>query len=118
MAANVAKDVDEYIAAVPESDRQVLQDLRKTIKAAAPETEELISYGIPTFRYRGRPLVHFAAFKDHLSFVTTRESLVEQFRDRLAGHKTSGTTIQFTFQHPIPADVVEGIVKARVKEND
>ncbi len=61
-----AKNTDEYLAAVPEEERAVLETLRRTIKAAAPEAEEVISFGVPAFRYHG-PLVFFAAFPHHCS---------------------------------------------------
>lgn len=65
--------VEDYLAAIPQEDRNVLKNLRNTIKSAAPEAEEVISYGIPTYKYKG-PLVHFAAFKDHLSFYGVNKS--------------------------------------------
>lgn len=112
-----AKDVDSYLAALPEKVRITLERLRKTIKAAAPKAEESISYRIPTFKYHG-PLVFFAAFKGHCSLFVTRRSILETFRSELEPYKTSGTTIHFSADHPLPATLVRKIVKARVKMNE
>ncbi len=112
-----ATTVDGYLAAVPEEARAVLESLRVTIRAAAPEAEERISYRIPTYRYHG-PLVHFAAFKDHCSFVVGSESIIEEFESELEGYEISGTTIHFSAENPLPPALVERIVRARMRENE
>lgn len=112
-----AKTVDEYLADTPEKTRNALENLRKAIKAAAPEAEEVISYRIPTYRYHG-PLVHFAAFKDHCSFIVVNKSLIETFRSELGPFTTSGATIHFSAENPLPASLVEKIVRARKTENE
>lgn len=112
-----AATVDDYLAAVPDEARAALQDLRATIRAAAPEADEGISYRVPTYRYHG-PLVHFAAFKNHCSFIVASASVVERFRSELEGYEISGTTIQFPAKSPLPPDLVERIVRARMKENE
>ena len=111
-----AATVDDYLATVPDEARAALQDLRATIRAAAPEAEEGISYRVPTYRYHG-PLVHFAAFKNHCSLIVASARVVEQFRSELEGYEISGTTIQFSAKNPLPADLVARIVRARVDEN-
>ncbi len=112
-----AKDVDEYLAAMPAEARAALQHLRETIRGAAPGAEELISYRIPTYKYHG-PLVHFAAFRDHSSLIVVSRPTLERFLRDLEGYRTSGTTIRFTAEHPLPAELVERIVRARVEENE
>lgn len=112
-----AKDVDEYLAAIPEKERIALEDLRKVIKDAAPMAKERISYRIPTYKYHG-PLVHFAAFKNHSSLIVVDKSLLETFKDELEGYKTSGATIRFSAEKPLPAVLVKKIVKARIEENE
>lgn len=112
-----AESVDEYLAALPAEQRTALEELRATIRAAAPGADEVISYRIPTYRYHG-PLVHFAAFRDHLSLIGVHRSVVEQFQSELGGYRTSGTTIRFTPDHPLPPALVEAIVRARVAENE
>lgn len=109
--------VEDYLANVPKEDRDVLENLRNTIKSAAPEADEVISYGIPTYKYKG-PLVHFAAFKNHLSFYGVNKSLLETFRNELGSHKISGTTIHFTTENPLPEEFVRKIVKKRVEQNE
>ncbi len=114
---STAKNVDEHLAKLPEEQRKALEWLRKVIKEAAPEAEEVISYRIPTYRYHG-PLVHFAAFKNHLSFYGVNRSLLETFKDELQEHKISGTTIHFIPENPLPEALVRKIVKKRMKENE
>lgn len=113
----VAKNVDEYLDAVPDAMRPVLEELRRVIRKAAPKAEELISYRIPTYKYKGS-LVHFAAFTDHCSFIVINRSIIEKFKMELQGFKTSGTTIHFTPGKPVPDDLVQKIVKIRIRENE
>ncbi len=112
-----AKNTDEYLAAVPEEEREALETLRRTIKAAAPEAEEVISFGVPAFRYHG-PLVFFAAFPHHCSLYVVSKPLMKTFSTELASWDTSGTTIHFSPRHPLPAPLVTKIVKARIQENE
>ena len=111
-----AKNVDENLAAAPEGVRSVLEKLRRTIRAAAPKSEEVISYQIPTFKYHG-PLVFFAAFRNHCSFYVVSKSIMETFSSELRPWDTSGTTIHFSAKNPLPALLVKKIVKARIEEN-
>jgi len=112
-----AQDVDEYLAAVPGKERAVLEELRQTIRTAAPMAEEVISYRIPTYKYHG-PLVFFAAFKDHCSFYVVNKLILERFSSELMPYAISGTTIHFSADHPLPATLVEEIVKVRIEENE
>ena len=111
-----AKTVDEYLRALPAAERKVLEQMRQSIKAAAPNAEEVISYNIPTYKYNG-PLVHFAAFKNHCSFVVVSRSVATIFENEIAAFENSGRTIHFTADKPIPAGLIKKIVKHRVKEN-
>jgi uncharacterized protein YdhG (YjbR/CyaY superfamily) len=112
-----AKDVNAYLAAAPQELRALLENLRKAIKAAAPKAEELISYQIPTYKYHG-PLVHFVARESYCSFIAVSKTVLEKFKDELEAFDTSGTTIHFTAENPLPATLVKKIVKARVAENE
>ena len=112
-----AKTVDEYLEKVPDNMRDLLEKLRQTIRKAAPKAEEIISYQIPTYKYLG-PLVHFAAFKDHCSLVVINKSILKTFEKELQLYKTSGTTIHFTAAKPLPASLVQKIVKIRIKDNE
>ncbi|MFN2440410.1 MAG: iron chaperone, partial [Chitinophagaceae bacterium] len=115
-----AKNVDEYLHSLPKEVRTTLEKIRQTIKAAAPKAEEIISYQIPTYQYLG-PLVHFAAFEKHCSFVVvSKDTLSHLQRDNkdLQSYKISGTTIHFTPDKPLPEALIRKIVKARIKENE
>jgi len=109
--------VAAYLKAVPPAPRAALQQLRKTIKAAAPEATELISYGIPAFKHHGM-LVYYAAFKDHCSLFAMSGAILKANKRALAPYKTSKGTIQFTVDKPLPTALVRKLVKARVAENE
>lgn len=112
-----AKDVDAYLASAPEELRPVLENLRKAIKTATPKAEEVISYQIPTYKYHG-PLVHFMAREKYGSLITVSKTVLEKFKDELADFDTSGTTIHFSPEKPLPVTLVKKIVKVRVVENE
>lgn len=109
------KTVNEYMAAVPARQRAALQRLRRTIKAAAPDAEEVISYRMPAFR-QGRMLVYYAAFKDHCSLFVGSDKVRREFAAELRPFKAGKGTLQFTPETPIPAGLVKKIVKARLAE--
>lgn len=113
----IAKTVDEYLLMQPEEMQPVLEKLRQAIIKAAPKAEEIISYQIPTYKYFG-PLVHFAAFKDHSSLIVVNKNIIKTFEKELQGYNTKGTTIHFTAEKPIPATLVQKIVKIRISENE
>ena len=102
---------------LPKRYRPVLEKLRRTIRAAAPKAEEVISYQIPMFKYHG-PLVFFAAFRNHCSFYVVSKPIMEVFTSELKPWDTSGTTIHFSAKNPLPASLVKKIVKARIEENE
>jgi uncharacterized protein YdhG (YjbR/CyaY superfamily) len=108
--------VDEYMADLPEKEREVLSVIRKTIRATAPKAEEAISYGMPGYKYHGM-LVYFAAFKNHLSFFPG-SSTIDLFGEEVKKYKTSKGTLQFTVDKPITSSLVKKIVKARMKQNE
>ena len=112
-----ANNVDEYLAGVPDEARPVLEKLRRTIRAAAPKAEEIISFQIPMFKYHG-PLVFFAAFRNHCSFYVVSKPVMETFSSELRPWDTSGTTIHFSAKNTLPASLVKKIVKARIEENE
>jgi uncharacterized protein YdhG (YjbR/CyaY superfamily) len=116
MKETTAKTIDEYLKALPEDVRVTLDELYKVIKSAAPDAEELISYGMPAFKHHGM-LVYFAAFKDHCSFFPGSSQIVKLY-DELKSFKTSKGTIQFTIDKPLPVALVKKIVKARMEENE
>ncbi len=108
--------VAAYLRAVPPAPRAALQKLRNTIKAAAPEATEVISYGIPMFKHHGM-LVGYAAFKDHCSlFMSTH--VTGMLKKALASYQTAKGTIRFTADKPLPATLVRKLVKARIAQNE
>jgi uncharacterized protein YdhG (YjbR/CyaY superfamily) len=109
------RTIDEYIAGFPDDVQEKLQQIRVTIRTAAPDAEEKISYQMPTFYLKGN-LVHFAAFKKHIGFYPTPTG-TEQFQKELAAYKVSKGTIRFPLDQPIPLDLITEIVKFRVQEN-
>ena len=110
------KDVDTYLALQPENVRIALEKMRQVIKATAPDAAEVISYGMPAYRYHGM-LVYFAGFKNHYSLFPGNASMIAEMADELKGYKTSKGTIQFAPDKPMPVSLIKKIVKARMKEN-
>ncbi len=109
------KTVDEYLARVPPKFRATLRRLRKTIKAAAPEAEEVISYGMPAYRQDGM-IVYFAAFEDHCSLFAVSSKVRRQLSAELKPFMTGKGTLRFTPDRPLPARLVARLVKARMAE--
>ena len=115
MQATKFKTVNEYFSALPPKTRNILKELRKSIKEAAPQAEELISYNMPAFKLHGM-LVYYAAHDRHIGFYPT-SSPMKVFKDQLKDYKTSKGAIQFPIEEPIPTTLVKNIVKFRVSEN-
>ena len=107
--------IDEYIAAFPKGTQKLLREMRATIKSAAPQATEKISYQMPTFHLNGN-LVHFAAFKNHIGFYPT-PSGIETFKKELSKYAGSKGAVQFPIDKPLPLTLVKKIVKFRVLEN-
>jgi len=107
--------IDEYIVAQPIKVRAALKNLRQTIRKAAPDAEEVISYQMPAFKFHG-VLVYFAAFKNHFGFYPT-SSVVKAFKEKLSSFEVSKGTIKFQLDKPVPVKLITEIVKFRVKEN-
>src|SRR4051812_25778834 len=107
--------IDEYLDNVSAPQRAELERIRRIVQETVPEAEELISYGMPGFKYQGKYLVGFAAFKDHLSLFPTSRP-VEVFEDKLKGFQISKGTIQFTEENPIPEHLIKEILLSRVAD--
>ncbi|TMI97750.1 MAG: hypothetical protein E6H08_01560 [Bacteroidetes bacterium] len=108
--------VDQYIAAFPADIKKRMQQLRKTIRAAAPKADEVISYQMPGYKYFGM-LVYFAAYKNHIGFYPGAGGVLE-FYKKLSSFKSAKGSVQFPHDRPIPYDVISKIVKFRVKQNE
>ena len=107
--------IDEYIAQFPQEIQAVLSRVRAVIHEAAPEASEKISYGMPTFYLNGN-LVHFAAHQKHVGFYPA-PSGIEAFREDLAQYPGSKGAVQFSFDRPVPYDLIRRIVEYRAAEN-
>jgi uncharacterized protein YdhG (YjbR/CyaY superfamily) len=110
-----SKDVDKFIAAYPKEVQDILNKVRATIREAAPDAEETINYGIPTFQLNGN-LVHFSALKTHIGFYPT-PSGIEKFKKELSAYEGAKGSVKFPLDKPIPYALISKIVKFRVKEN-
>lgn len=108
--------IDEYIATFPEDVQKIMKQLRGTIKAAAPEAAEKISYQMPTFTLNGKYLVYFAGWKTHIAFYGAPRGNAE-FKEDLLAYETGQGTLKFPYDKPLPYDLITKIVKFRVAEN-
>ena len=111
------KTVDEYFMTLPENIQYILEDLRETIKSAAPKAEETISYQLPTFKYFGS-LVSYGMAKTHCSFYVLSQPVIQMFKEELKPYNTSTGTIRFQPDKPLPKALIKKLVKARMKENE
>jgi uncharacterized protein YdhG (YjbR/CyaY superfamily) len=116
MTMNGAKfnNIDEYISVFPESTRKILEQIRLTIKKAAPEAEETIKYSMPAFTLYGN-LVYFAAFKNHISLYPA-PSGDDAINNELSLYRAAKSTLRFPLDKPIPYDLIRRVVKLRIKE--
>ncbi len=112
---NKPQSTDEYIAAFPAEIQTLLNQMRTAIRQAAPDAEEVISYGMPAFKQKGM-LVYYAAFTKHIGFYPT-SSGIEAFQDELSNYVGGKGSVQFPFSQPLPLDLVQRIVAFRVNEN-
>ena len=109
--------VDQYMAALPDERRAVMERLRETIRAASPDATETISYQMPTFKTHGRFLVSYAAYKAHYSLFPATEAVVEALGEELRPYLSGRGTIRFPADAEIPTDIVTKVVEVRVAEN-
>jgi uncharacterized protein YdhG (YjbR/CyaY superfamily) len=109
--------VDEYMASQPKAVQGLLERVRRTIRKALPGAEEVISYGIPTFKLQGRAVLYFAGWRHHYSIYPATERLVAVFKKQLAPYEVNDKgTIRFPFSEPVPVTLIEGLAKFRAKE--
>jgi len=109
------KTVDEYLSTFPATTRRILQEVRQTIKKAAPQAEEVISYNMPAFKLHG-VLVYYAAYQKHIGFYPT-PSAIKAFEKELAQYQSSKGAVQFPSDQPMPVELITKIVQFRVREN-
>jgi uncharacterized protein YdhG (YjbR/CyaY superfamily) len=109
------RTIDEYIAAFPEDTQALLQAVRATIHAAAPDAVERISYNMPAFAQEGN-LVYFAALKHHIGLYPT-SSGIAAFQQEISAYESSKGAVKFPKDQPMPLDLITKIVQFRVAEN-
>ena len=114
----VAQEVEEYLAGLPEHQLEPIQRLRRYIRQVVPDASESFAWKMPAFKVEGRTLLCYAAFKNHCSFFPMSGSLLEEFQEELKGYRTSKGTLQFPLDKPLPAALVKKLVKARVAQNE
>lgn len=114
MTAKKAGSVDEYIDGAPAPVRKILSRIRATIRRAAPAAEESISYGVPTFKLKGRPLIYFAAFKAHVGVYPVTPDVKKALK--LSSYKGGKGTVRFPLDEPIPYGVITKIVKFKMRQ--
>ena len=110
-------DIETYIQQFPDNVQEILRNIRKLIKDTVPEAEESFAYGMPAYKTNKKPLVYFAAFKNHIGFYATPSGHSE-FQDELSMYKQGKGSVQFPLDQPIPYKLIERIVKFRVTENN
>lgn len=110
------KSVDEYIAAQPDAAQVTLRRVQSTILKAVPEAEESISYKMPAYKLHGERLLYFAGWKSYYSLYPATRRLIEAFKNELSGYEVVKSTIRIPFSVPVPAKLIERIVKFRAKE--
>jgi len=116
MITTKPKNIDEYIAGFTKDTQKFLEQIRATIKKAAPGAEETISYSIPAITLKGSYLVYFAGFKNHISLYPAPRGN-EAFKKELSAYKGGKGTVQFPLDKPMPLNLITKIVKFRIKEN-
>ncbi|MBK5213445.1 MAG: DUF1801 domain-containing protein [Flavobacteriaceae bacterium] len=115
MQISKPKNIQEYISQFPENSAAILERIHNTIKNVAPNAEESTSYGMPAFKLKGKPLVYFCGYKNHIGFYAL-PSGNEAFQKKLSNYKTGKGSIQFQLDEEIPYNLIEEIVKFRVLE--
>jgi uncharacterized protein YdhG (YjbR/CyaY superfamily) len=108
--------IDEYIAAFPADVQKILEELRSTIKTAAPGAQEKISYGIPTFTLKGKYLIYFAGWKNHISMYPIPAGS-EEFNRKIEPYAAGKGTLKFPLDKPLPLDLVDEMVKLQIAGN-
>jgi uncharacterized protein YdhG (YjbR/CyaY superfamily) len=108
-------EVDKYINSFPEETQTILKKIRKMIADIIPQADQVISYGVPTFKINGKYVIYFAGYKNHISLYPASDELVENVKDA-EKYRVSKGTLKFKLSEPIPYDLIEKVVKFKVKE--
>lgn len=111
-------EIYEYLQNLTHGQKAEFERVRRLVKQLTPDAEELISYGVPTFKYKKRPLIYFAAFKNHMSIYPVSDDMIEEIGQELAKFRTGKGTLQFTEDNPIPDELIKKFVAHRLKNID
>jgi uncharacterized protein YdhG (YjbR/CyaY superfamily) len=117
MAKTPFESIDDYLATLPKATQLRLARVRRAIRRAVPASEEVISYGIPAYKLRGRIMLYFAGWKHHYSLYPANDRLVAAFKNELASYEVNNKgTVRFPLDEPVPVKLIEAIAKFRAKE--
>jgi uncharacterized protein YdhG (YjbR/CyaY superfamily) len=112
-----ATSIDEYLEGIDPAFRPELERIRALVTGLVPSVEESMSYSMPTLKYKNRALVYFTASKKHMSFYPSSWA-IEEFKDRVAGYRTSEHAVQFTLRNPLPSELIEDLVRFHMRQID
>jgi uncharacterized protein YdhG (YjbR/CyaY superfamily) len=113
-----AEEVDEYLRGFEEPKRSTLEALRRTILEIVPDAEQVISYGVPAFRMRGKTVAGFAAFQHHLSYLPFSGSVLPRLADELEGYTMTKSALHFRVDRPLPKTLVKKLIAARLADDE
>jgi len=116
MAKTDFKSVAEYLATLPEASRTTLERVRRAVRKAVPDGEEVISYQIPALKLQGTAVIYFAAWKEHYALYPATKQVVSTFEQELAPYELRKGTIRFPLAKPVPTKLIAAITKVRVQE--
>jgi len=113
--SNAPADIDAYIKDFPETVQTILRNIRDVIHGAIPEADETISYGMPAFKYKGKPVVYFGGWQSHIGFYAT-PSGNDAFRKELSQYQGAKGSVKFPLDQPMPYELIERIARYRLEE--
>ena len=111
------KNIQQYLLELPDEQQKVLGHIYDLVKAEVPGAQESISYGMPAFKYKSKPLIYFGGFKDHMSIFPT-SGPIEELKDDLKPFSSSKGTIQFDFDNMISDELIIKLIRVRLKQID
>ena len=111
-----SEEIDDYLSQLEEPKRSTLSAVRASIRAAVPEAEEGISYGMPAFKLRGKTVAGFAAFRHHLSYLPHSGSVLAELDQELAGYTQTKGSLHFPVDTPLPDELVRRLVAVRLRQ--
>ena len=111
-----AEQVDKFLSSVEEPQRRTLETLRRTILEILPDADQVISYGVPAFRVRGKTVAGFAAFKNHLSYLPFSGSVLDRLSEELGDYTMTKSSLHFGVDQPLPKPLVQKLIAVRLED--